>query len=98
MKRLGNIVGLCSISVAVYALLALAVTFASCGTTIDVPLDDAYIYPEKTTKRVSTASQSTPTTSSTPSTPTTSGTSEVPAPSLEIISAQDTTITVKIKR
>lgn len=98
MKRLGNIVGFCSISVAVYALLALAVTFAACGTTIDVPLDDAYIYPEKTTKRVSTASQSTPTTSSTPSTPTTSSTSEVPAPSLEIISAQDTTITVKIKR
>ena len=80
MKRFGYILG-----------LVLGLT--ACSSTSTIPLDDAYIWPEKTQTETAT----TVTSEQAPSMPVT----ETPAPAtptLEYTNIQDTTITVKIKR
>jgi ABC-type phosphate transport system substrate-binding protein len=67
----------------VFAVLGL------CACASQMPLDDAYIYPDKTT----------PNTQSTPNTQISqSPQPATPAPTMEIVSQKDTTITVKIHR
>lgn len=58
------------------------------------PLDDAYFWPDKKTQTVQTA-QTAPTANSQQLTPTPAS---KPAPSMEIVSQKDTTITVRIKK
>ena len=88
MKCLQNIFGLRStwkrsVSGAVCVLSALcAVCMASCHTSSQVPMDDAYYWPDRS---------ATPT-QTTPSTPTT------PASAIEYTNIQDTTVTIRIKR
>ena len=85
MTKKSTILGLCSVSATVCILSAIAVSFASCGTTSYAVIDDAYYWPDQNASVDS-------------SSPAQSENSEVSAPSIELISAQDTTITVRIKR
>ena len=79
MKRLAYIV-----------LFVLGLT--ACGTTSDIPLDDAYIWPDKETSTpISANEDNTPATEAVEKT-------ELQTPTLEFTNVQDTTITVKIKR
>ena len=77
-------------------LSAVALCFASCGTTSTVPIDDAYIWQEKTSAKTTQSTQ--PKQPSTPSTPTQAEPASTPAPTIEVLSVQDTTITVRIKK
>ena len=92
MKCLQNIFGLRStwkrsVSGAVCVLSALcAVFFASCHTASQVPIDDAYYWPDNAAPIRTAATQTTP------STPTT------PASAIEYTNIQDTTVTIRIKR
>ena len=61
----------------VFAVLGL------CACASQMPLDDAYIYPDKTTPNTQITQSPQPAT---------------PAPTMEIVSQKDTTITVKIHR
>lgn len=67
-------------------LTALAVFFASCHTASQVPMDDAYYWPDNAAPIRTAATQTTP------STPTT------PASTIEYTNIQDTTVTIRIKR
>ena len=67
-------------------IVLLSIGLCSCAS--QVPLDDAYYYPDKTAQ----STQSIQSTSSSPSAQT------KPGPTMEIVSQQDTTITVRIKR
>ena len=62
-----------------------ALSFSACTTVNTPPIDDAYIYPDKNAP--SAEVQTSETTEVTPQ-----------SPALEIVSQQDTTITVRIKR
>lgn len=66
-----------------------ALGLVSCASN-QVPLDDAYYWPDKSA--VSTNTQTTTTTQSTTTTATTQ------KPLVEFISVKDTTVTVRIKR
>ena len=73
--------------------IAFVVCLTACGSTSDIPLDDAYIWPDKTPAKAVSA-PATPVETETPAvTPATSS-----SPTLEFTNIQDTTITVKIKR
>jgi hypothetical protein len=67
-------------------LTALAVFMASCHTASQVPMDDAYYWPDNAAPIRTAATQTTP------STPTT------PASAIEYTNIQDTTVTIRIKR
>ncbi len=67
-------------------LTALAVFMASCHTASQVPMDDAYYWPDNAAPIRTAATQTTP------STPTT------PASTIEYTNIQDTTVTIRIKR
>ena len=79
--------------------LSLCYGFASCAS--QVPLDDAYHWPDKSaiTATPETASPASSTSHSSASSATSQDSSTSPAsPALEYINIQDTTITVRIKR
>lgn len=71
------------------------ILFAFCLTACasQAPLDDAYHWPDKTTKTVNTETQP-----AAAAQPAQTGPARPETPSMEIISAKDTTITVRIKR
>ena len=69
-----------------------ALGLISCASN-QVPLDDAYYWPDK-----SAVSTNTQTTTTTTTTQTTANSVKQQAPSVEFISVKDTTVTVKIKR
>lgn len=65
----------------------------ACGSTSTIAVDDAYIWPDKTTPVSTPAETASPATVSEPvSEPVSTG------PTLEYTNIQDTTITVRIKR
>ena len=68
----------------------LALGLAGCSS-VQLYVDDAYHWPDKTSEKTAQSSPNTPSTPNTPSSPTS-------APSLEFTNVQDTTITVKIHR
>lgn len=68
----------------------LALGLAGCSS-VQLYVDDAYHWPDKTSEKTTPV---TPTTQNTPTTPS----SQTSAPSLEFTNVQDTTITVKIHR
>ena len=72
-----------------------ALALVSCSTANNIPLDDAYFWPDKKAQAVQTAQtqQPTQTVQTAPVVQTTKS-----APSMEIISQKDTTITVRIKK
>ena len=70
-------------------ILLLALGLAACGTVNTIPLDDAYIWPDKKEAVVTQTTQTTEVQSEP---------AAQPAPTMEIISQQDTTITVRIKK
>ena len=74
------------------SIVFLALGLVSCGSL--PPLDDAYIWPDKK------AEQAAQTTQTVPATQSVSATQEQrpAAPTMEIISQKDTTITVRIKK
>ena len=72
-----------------YIVCLLALT--ACSSTTAIPIDDAYYSPALEAPSTPAAS-SAPSVSSEPSAPST------PTPTMEIISQQDTTITVRIKK
>lgn len=74
----------------------LALGLAGCSS-VQLYVDDAYHWPDKTSEKTTPV---TPTTQNTPTTPNTQNTPSSPtsAPSLEFTNVQDTTITVKIHR
>ena len=71
-------------------ILLLALGLAACGTVNTIPLDDAYIWPDKKEAAVTQTTQ----TSEVQSEPV----AQTAAPTMEIVSQQDTTITVRIKK
>ena len=71
-------------------ILLLALGLAACGTVNTIPLDDASIWPDKKEAAVTQTTQ-TPDVQSEPA-------AQTAAPTMEIISQQDTTITVRIKK
>ena len=72
-------------------ILSIAFALSACGTVNTIPLDDAYIWPDK--KEVAqTQTTQTPEVQSEPAV------EQTPATTMEIISQQDTTITVRIKK
>ena len=73
-----------------FYIVLFALGLTACATS-QVPLDDAYYWPDKAT--TSSAAQTTQTTQSTQTEP-----APQEAPSVEFISVKDTTVTVKIKR
>ena len=75
-------------------LLILSIAFAltACGTINTIPLDDAYIWPDKK----SASTESVVPVSEEPEAP--AKTESTPAPTIEVINQQDTTITVRIKK
>ena len=72
------------------AILSIAFALSACGTVNTIPLDDAYIWPDKK-EAAQTQTTQTPDVQSEPA-------SQTAAPTMEIISQQDTTITVRIKK
>lgn len=70
-----------------FYIVLFALGLTACVTS-QVPLDDAYYWPDKTA--TSSAAQTTQTTQTEPA--------PQEAPSVEFISVKDTTVTVKIKR
>lgn len=64
----------------------MALGLTACGTTSTAPLDDAYYWPDKKTQNIQ-STQITPNTQSSPNTP-----------SVEYISVQDTTVTIRVKK
>ena len=76
-------------------VILFALWLISCASN-QVPLDDAYYWPDKSV--VSTNTQTTTTTTTTTTTQTTANSVKQQAPSVEFISVKDTTVTVKIKR
>jgi len=70
-------------------IVSVAALMCACSAANNIPLDDAYIYSEKSTPTpvVATPTPTAPATTTTPA-----------APTMEIVNAQDTTITVRIKR
>ena len=84
-------------------IVSMAFVLTACGSMASlIPLDDAYYYPDDTPKVYTETSPSREI--SKPATANESATSGEPAvsgpsaPTMEILSAQDTTITVRIKR
>ena len=73
------------------AILSIAFALSACGTVNTIPLDDAYIWPDKKEAAVTQTTQ----TAEVQSEP---AVEQTPAPTMEIISQQDTTITVRIKK
>lgn len=73
-------------------VILFALGLISCASN-QVPLDDAYYWPDK-----SVVSTNTQTTTTTTTTQTTANSVKQQAPSVEFISVKDTTVTVKIKR
>ena len=73
-------------------VILFALWLISCASN-QVPLDDAYYWPDK-----SAVSTNTQTTTTTTTTQTTANSVKQQAPSVEFISVKDTTVTVKIKR
>ena len=73
-------------------ILLLALGLTACGTINTIPLDDAYIWPDKK----SASAESVVPVSAEPEA--SAKTESTPAPTMEIISQQDTTITVRIKK
>ena len=71
-------------------ILLLALGLAACGTVNTIPLDDAYIWPDKKEAAVTQTTQ----TSEVQSEPV----AQTAAPTMEIVNQQDTTITVRIKK
>ena len=65
----------------------------ACSAVNTIPLDDAYIWPDKKAEQAAQSAQTAQTTASTPVVQTTT-----PAPTMEIVSQKDTTITVRIKK
>ena len=90
--KIGTFVSLLSGRVGVGFLLFLGLT--ACATS-QAPLDDAYYYPDKKAA-VQTAQTTESTSPTSPASPTISTSSS--GSTMEILSAQDTTITVRIKR
>ena len=66
-------------------LTAILMAFTACAS--QAPLDDAYYYPDKKSAVVSSSTAQRESAESVPA-----------APTMEIVSQQDTTITVRIKR
>ena len=73
-------------------ILLLALGLIACGTINTIPLDDAYIWPDKK----SASTESVVPVSEEPEAP--AKTENTPAPTMEVINQQDTTITVRIKK
>ena len=77
----------------------MAFVLTACGSAAAlIPLDDAYYYPDKTPKVYTETSPSRETSSSATTQTTETTITTQTTPSMEILSAQDTTITVRIKR
>lgn len=97
MKCLQNIFGLRStwkrsVSGAVCVLSALCAVFmASCHTASQVPMDDAYYWPDRTIQHASHTTENNP--ASLPA-----GEGQGGAPAIEYLNVQDTTVTIRIKR
>ena len=72
-------------------LTALAVLFASCHTSSQVPMDDAYYWPDRTIQHASHTTENNPA-----SLPT--GEGQGGASAIEYTNIQDTTVTIRIKR
>ena len=80
-------------------IVSLAFVLTACGSMASlIPLDDAYSYPEKKAAAPATADESGTSDSGVSAESGVSGTSAPSTPAMEIISAKDTTITVRIKR
>ena len=74
---------------ALYIVCLLALT--ACSSTTAIPIDDAYYWPANESKPASKTTQVAETTQAESMT-------QESAPQMEIISQQDTTITVRIKK
>ena len=85
-------------------VILFALGLISCASN-QVPLDDAYYWPDKSavssntpTTTITTTITTTQTTHTVQTVQTTSNSVKQQAPSVEFISVKDTTVTVKIKR
>ena len=70
--------------------IVLAIGLTACSATSTIPLDDAYIWPDKETAKVPSTAE--------PASSVETAAPAPAAPTLEYTNVQDTTITVKIKR
>ena len=97
MKCLQNIFGLRStwkrsVSGVVCVLSALCAAFmASCHTASQVPMDDAYYWPDRTIQHASHTTENNPASLH-------AGEGEGGAPAIEYLNVQDTTVTIRINR
>ena len=70
-------------------LIGMAIFMVACSTIGKAPLDDAYYWEGKSSE-TNTTSETSVTSTPSPSGPT--------GPSIEVLNAQDTTVTIRIKR
>ena len=91
MRAKRDIFGLSVTRSVLCVLSALALCLASCKTASQFPIDDAYYRPSSEPSSTSSTSLTSSTSSSTQPTKTTQ-------PTIEYLSVQDTTVTIRIKK